>query len=183
MLLFSQIIDQTRLHTDIFFAMYGIWHLNLPAFYIAPKKVYFHAKNGREQAQITRFMWPTWGPPGADRTQVGPMLAPWTLLSWNSFTRCVPRVVLAYTNRIIYQNLRHILLSLLANMVIYRKTSLCLIPLDLHVMLSHFKCTPPYTIAEVYVLWVLFCFSQYSGKRKILLQRWQNNWIRYEWYL
>ena len=26
-------------------------------------------------------MWPIWGPPGADRTQVGPMLAPWTLLS------------------------------------------------------------------------------------------------------
>ena len=30
---------------------------------------------------IARFMRPTWGPPGADRTQVGPMLAPWTLLS------------------------------------------------------------------------------------------------------
>ena len=30
---------------------------------------------------ITRFMGPTWGPCGADRTQVGPMLAPWTLLS------------------------------------------------------------------------------------------------------
>ena len=25
--------------------------------------------------------WPTWGPAGADRTQVGPMLAPWTMLS------------------------------------------------------------------------------------------------------
>ena len=31
--------------------------------------------------QIARFMRPTWGPPGADRTQVGPMLAPWSLLS------------------------------------------------------------------------------------------------------
>ena len=28
-----------------------------------------------------RFMGPTWGPSGADRTQVGPMLAPWSLLS------------------------------------------------------------------------------------------------------
>ena len=28
-----------------------------------------------------RFMEPRWGPSGADRTQVGPMLAPWTLLS------------------------------------------------------------------------------------------------------
>ena len=26
-------------------------------------------------------MGPTWGPPGGDRTQVGPMLAPWILLS------------------------------------------------------------------------------------------------------
>ena len=32
-------------------------------------------------ALISRFMGPTWGPSGADRTQVGPMLVPWTLLS------------------------------------------------------------------------------------------------------
>ena len=30
---------------------------------------------------IARLMGPTWGSSGADRTQVGPMLAPWTLLS------------------------------------------------------------------------------------------------------
>ena len=30
---------------------------------------------------LVKFMGPTWGPSGADRTQVGPMLAPWTLLS------------------------------------------------------------------------------------------------------
>ena len=30
---------------------------------------------------IARFMGPIWGPSGADRTQVGPMLGPWTLLS------------------------------------------------------------------------------------------------------
>ena len=30
---------------------------------------------------IARFVGSTWGPSGADRTQVGPMLAPWTLLS------------------------------------------------------------------------------------------------------
>ena len=30
---------------------------------------------------ISRFMGPTWGPSGADRSQVGPMLAPWTLMS------------------------------------------------------------------------------------------------------
>ena len=30
---------------------------------------------------ITRFTGPMWGPPGADKTQVGPMLGTWTLLS------------------------------------------------------------------------------------------------------
>ena len=30
---------------------------------------------------IARFMGPTWGPSGDNRTQVGPMLAPWTFLS------------------------------------------------------------------------------------------------------
>ena len=30
---------------------------------------------------IAMFMEPTWGPSGANRTQVGPILAPWTLLS------------------------------------------------------------------------------------------------------
>ena len=30
---------------------------------------------------ITRFMGPIWGPSGAYRTQMGPTLAPWTLLS------------------------------------------------------------------------------------------------------
>ena len=34
---------------------------------------------------IARFMGPTWGPSGAARTHVGPMMAPWTLLA-GSFT-------------------------------------------------------------------------------------------------
>ena len=32
-------------------------------------------------AQITKFTGPIWGPPGSWRPQMGPMLAPWTLLS------------------------------------------------------------------------------------------------------
>ena len=32
-------------------------------------------------SQIAKFMGPTWGPPGSCRPQVGPMMAPWTLLS------------------------------------------------------------------------------------------------------
>ena len=31
--------------------------------------------------QIAKVMGPTWGPPGSCRPQMGPMLAPWTLLS------------------------------------------------------------------------------------------------------
>ena len=34
-----------------------------------------------ENTQITKFMGPTWGPPGSCRSQMGPMLAPWTFLS------------------------------------------------------------------------------------------------------
>ena len=35
--------------------------------------------------QIAKFMWPSWGPPGSCRSQIGPMLAPWTLLSGMSW--------------------------------------------------------------------------------------------------
>ena len=38
---------------------------------------------------IPKFMGPTWGPSGADRTQVGPMLAARTLLSRDTLFRCV----------------------------------------------------------------------------------------------
>ena len=34
---------------------------------------------------IARFMGPTWGPPGSCRPQMGPILAPWTLLSGNTW--------------------------------------------------------------------------------------------------
>ena len=36
-----------------------------------------------DNSQTARFMGPTWDPPGAHRTQVSPMLAPWNLLSGN----------------------------------------------------------------------------------------------------
>ena len=34
-----------------------------------------------KRSQIARFIGPTWGPPGSCRSQMGPMLATWTLLS------------------------------------------------------------------------------------------------------
>ena len=41
-----------------------------------------HVRHGAgiSRSQITKFMGPTWGPPGSCRPQIGPMLAPWTLL-------------------------------------------------------------------------------------------------------
>ena len=36
---------------------------------------------GSIHSQITKFMGPTWGPPGSCQPQMGPMLAPWILLS------------------------------------------------------------------------------------------------------
>ena len=36
---------------------------------------------------IARFTGPTWHPSGADRTKMGPMLAPWTLLSGLPFVK------------------------------------------------------------------------------------------------
>ena len=42
---------------------------------------YLSPKYMEETSLNARFMGPTWGPSGADRTQVGPTLAPCTLLS------------------------------------------------------------------------------------------------------
>ena len=36
---------------------------------------------GEIRTQIAKFKGPTWGPPGSCRPQMGPTLAPWTLLS------------------------------------------------------------------------------------------------------
>ena len=43
-------------------------------------------------SQIARFIGPTWGPPGSCRPQMGPMLAPWTLLSGMIAVAVVPCV-------------------------------------------------------------------------------------------
>ena len=39
---------------------------------------------------IARIMGPTWGPPGSCRPQMGPMLAPWTLLSGSRCNASIP---------------------------------------------------------------------------------------------
>ena len=40
--------------------------------------------------QIAKYMGPTWGPPGSFRPQMGPMLAPWTLLSGEALRKSYP---------------------------------------------------------------------------------------------
>ena len=46
---------------------------------------------------IARFMRPTWGPSGADRSQVGPILAPWTSLS-GLLTNTENHIVMKWTH-------------------------------------------------------------------------------------
>ena len=50
--------------------------------YVSPCTAVF---NTTILTQIAKFMGPTWGPPGSCRPQMGPMLAPWTLLSGELF--------------------------------------------------------------------------------------------------
>ena len=62
----------------------GIYRLTTKCLKIIYLKILPHLQKrfmGQQNSKKARFMGPTWGPSGADRTQVGPMLAPWTLLS------------------------------------------------------------------------------------------------------
>ena len=53
---------------------------HMPRGWISQECKYTH-REPKMLSLIARFMGPTWGPYGADKTQVGPMLAPKTLLS------------------------------------------------------------------------------------------------------
>ena len=48
---------------------------------VRPKKYAHNYLSSIATTQIAKFMGSTWGPPGSYRPQMGPMLAPWTLLS------------------------------------------------------------------------------------------------------
>ena len=58
-----------------FFVMMSSWYVMVQCHPLYKKHVY------QICTLIARFMGPTWGPHGTNRTQAGPMLAPWTLLS------------------------------------------------------------------------------------------------------
>ena len=60
-------------------------------------------------------MEPTWGSSGADRTQVGPMLAPWTLLSGRLYllwVRSLNCVLYSYCNDVFNLILTHLWLMM-----------------------------------------------------------------------
>ena len=50
--------------------------------------VLFQGDSLNIESQIARFMGPSWGPPGTCWPQMGPMLAPWTLLSGFCYFPC-----------------------------------------------------------------------------------------------
>ena len=59
--------QDTHQSSTLLGSSWGVWlHWWLPA---------------QRSSLIARFMGPIWGPSGADRSQVGPMLVPWTFLS------------------------------------------------------------------------------------------------------
>ena len=55
--------------------------LTLPLREKNPLGLVVHMVSRSKLSLIARFVGPIWGPSGADRTQVGPMLVPWTFLS------------------------------------------------------------------------------------------------------
>ena len=63
-------------------------------------------------AQIAKFMGQTWGPPGSCRPHVGPLLTPWTLLSWRFLgfcctLLCCVYIIISYWIYIIYLTFLH----------------------------------------------------------------------------
>ena len=56
-------------------------HLNVVYQLISQQCWHSVPKQGIVNTQIAKFIGPTWSPSGVDRTQVGPMLTSWTLLS------------------------------------------------------------------------------------------------------
>ena len=61
-------------------------------------------------SQIAKFMGPTWGPPGTCRPQLGPMLAPWTLLlgiSWKFIPLIMSCSQLWYNNSVTGSFINH----------------------------------------------------------------------------
>ena len=83
---------------------------------------------------IARFMGPTWGPSGADRTQVGPMLAPITLLSGNYHVKDITLITPCQGITRWVKVIKHIVdvITYLANVITHLVTSVMYMKLQLH---------------------------------------------------
>ena len=71
----------TRMHCHIHSSNCIVWAFRQKMFYTMIHKVIPEYQNILFIPLIAKFMGPPLGPSGAARTQVGPMLAPWSLLS------------------------------------------------------------------------------------------------------
>ena len=91
---YSKVHPDLTLHTTIFiisfFSLFGHSESAMACLSTTVTKNRTGLLATRAPTQIARFVGPTWGPSGADRTQVGPMLAPWTLLSGHSSLSYMP---------------------------------------------------------------------------------------------
>ena len=110
-------------------------------------------------SQISRFMWPKWGPPGAGRTRVGLMLAPWTLLSMSAVGKCA--------NMYPSHQLPNDLTVHTLNMVVWCKTccisllELCFIP----VSVSRLTAIKRGLLKQFICNMLQYCFKGLSNKR------------------
>ena len=77
----------THIHTGSLRG-YGLYYIS----FVRSSRIFFtHGDRGWQasSSQIAKFMGPTWGQPGSCRSQMGPMLAPWTLLSGMCFQKAI----------------------------------------------------------------------------------------------
>ena len=111
---------------------------------------------------ITRFVGRTWDPSGADRTKVGPILAPWTLQSGHDTNVELPLVILAKRH---YWN-QHTLRMVSHNVPVFDTYHSNLLMknyvYNLRCLVDG-KAVVPTTLASPQWPWLLFCCSEWNS--------------------
>ena len=113
---------------------------------------------------IARFMGPTWGPSGADRTQVGPMLAPWTLLS-GLVCWCISGVLNWHCGKV---------LQTLYEWHVFNR--ICLLLMMFHILLQMLHCVTVLSmwvniIVPMYRLWLHSLYGLYGPHHPLSPER------------
>ena len=81
---FAIVVLPLTTRSALSFASYLVYSMSqyiLPTLWVLFYRLLHSCQYFLMHCLIASFMGPTWVPSGADRTQVGPMLPPWTLLS------------------------------------------------------------------------------------------------------